>query len=251
MKFFRTMTIGMFALALAWAVQPAQKEPAPQTDTTVIDADGTAHITRVVPVPKSLSPQAQQHLANGATWAPGPKSPEAAELIKKARALYPGKEEERVIAGVPVRIFYPNNIPASKRNRVLINLHGGGFVVDSGSFVESIPIANLTQTEVISVYYRMAPKYVFPAAVDDVVSVYKEVLKTHEPRNIAIFGTSAGAELTAEVAVRLKHDGLPEPASLGIFSGRANFLNPGDSEAFFAVPGLVGAAIPPPSVHSV
>ena len=84
-------------------------------------------------------------------------------------------------------------IPAAKRDRVLINLHGGGFRVDSGSFVESIPIANLTQTLVVSVDYRLAPQNKFPAAVDDVIAVYKELLKTYKSTNIAIYGTSAGA----------------------------------------------------------
>jgi acetyl esterase/lipase len=48
-----------------------------------------------------------------------------------------------------------------KRNRLLINLHGGGFVVDSGSFVESIPIAGLTQTSVLTIYYRLATEAPF------------------------------------------------------------------------------------------
>ena len=221
----------------------------PTTDTTVIDADGTARITRVVPVPRTVSPEAQKLLATGETWAPGPNSPEAAQLIAKARELYPVKDEEKTISGVPVRVFMPLSVPAAKRDRVLINLHGGGFMVDSGSFVESIPIANLTSTQVISVYYRLATKAPFPAAVDDVVAVYKEVLKTYKPAKIAIYGTSAGAILTGQVAVRLKHDGLPMPAALGFFTGHADFTRAGDSQSFFAVPGLVGSRPPEPETN--
>jgi acetyl esterase/lipase len=217
-----------------------------EADTTVIDADGTAHITRVIPVPKTISPEAQTRLATGATWAPGPNSPEAAELIKKARSLYPVKEEEKRIAGVPVRFFTPPEIPAAKRNRLLINLHGGGFTVDSGSFLESIPIASLTQTPVVTIYYRLATVASFPAAVDDVIAVYKELLKTYQPQNIALYGTSAGAILTAQAAVRMKHDGIPLPRALGFFTGHADFTTVGDTQAFFAVPGVVGARIPEP-----
>jgi monoterpene epsilon-lactone hydrolase len=129
---------------------------------------------------------------------------------------------------------------------VLINLHGGGFRVDSGSYVESIPIANLTQTLVVSVYYRLAPPNVFPAPVDDVIAVYKELLKTYQPNKIAIYGTSAGAALTAMAAVRIRHDKLPQPGALGIFSGSADARNPTDSAAFFSTSGLVGAEIPEP-----
>jgi epsilon-lactone hydrolase len=86
----------------------------------------------------------------------------------------------------------------------------------------------------------------FPAAVDDVVAVYKDLLKTYKPEKLAIYGTSAGAALTAQAAVRFRHDGLPLPAALGFFSGSADATNPTDSAAFFAVPELVGAKIPEP-----
>lgn len=222
----------------------AQAQEVPTTDATTIDPDGTAHITRVIPVPRTVSPQAQERLASGATWAPGPNSPETTQLIAKAHELYPGTDEAKTIAGVPVRVFMPPSVPAAKRDRVLINLHGGGFNVDASSFLESIPIANLTGTKVVSVYYRLATQAPFPAAVDDVVAVYKEILKTNKPANIAIYGTSAGAILTGQVAVRLKHDGLPMPGALGFFTGHADFTRTGDSQSFYAVPGLVGSRPP-------
>ena len=66
--------------------------------------------------------------------------------------------------------------------------------------------------------YRLAPEHPFPAGVEDAVAVYRELLKTYKPNHIVIYGTSAGAVLTAEVAVKLKALGLPMPAALGIFS---------------------------------
>jgi acetyl esterase/lipase len=223
---------------------PVPAQAAPTTDTTTIDADGTAHITRVLPLPKTVSPQAQERLATGASWAPGPTSPETPPLIAKAHQLYPVTEDAQTIAGISVRVFTPPTIPAAKRDRVLINLHGGGFLSDASSYLESIPIASLTQTKVISVYYRLASQAPFPAAVDDVIAVYKEVLKTYKPAKIAIYGTSAGAILTGQVAVRIKHDGLPMPGALGFFTGHADFSRPADSQAFYAVPGVMGARPP-------
>ena len=78
---------------------PAQAQAVPTTDTTTIDPDGTAHITRVLPVPRTISPQAQERVATGATWAPGPNSPETAKLIAKAHELYPATDEAKTIAG--------------------------------------------------------------------------------------------------------------------------------------------------------
>ena len=225
--------------------QQANNMP-PNPDITVLDADGTAHISRIMPVPKTVSPEAQALIATGASWCPGPRSKEFQELINRARKLYPVNiEEDKMVGGVKTKWVTPaSGIPADKKNRVLINLHGGGFTVDSGSYVESIPIANLTKTLVVSVDYRLAPQNKFPAAVDDVIAVYKELLKTYKPQNIAIYGTSAGAALTIQAAVRIRHDGLPQPGALGLFSGSGDSTNPTDSSAMYSVAGVVGAKIP-------
>ncbi len=60
-----------------------------------------------------------------------------------------------------------------------------------------------------------------------------------------IYGTSAGAILTAEVAARLKQLGLPLPAALGIFSGMGDFARYGDSQALYALRGFSGHLDPP------
>jgi acetyl esterase/lipase len=100
------------------------------------------------------------------------------------------------------------------------------------------------------VLYRLAPEHPFPAAVDDSVAVYKELLRTYKSSHIAIYGTSAGAILTAEVAARLKQLGLPFPAALGIFSGMGDFSRFGDSEALYALRGLSGHLdAPEPEPH--
>jgi epsilon-lactone hydrolase len=98
---------------------------------------------------------------------------------------------------------------------------------------------------VVAVLYRLAPEHPFPAAVDDTVAVYKELLKTYKPGRIVLYGTSAGAILTAEVAARLKQLGLPLPAALGIFSGMGDFARPGDSMSIYSLRGLSGHLEPP------
>ena len=148
---------------------------------------------------------------------------------KSSRPEYPVTVQAAEIAGVPVRIITPLTVPQAKQARVLINLHGGGFNSDSGSLTESIPVAFLTQTKVIAVLYRLAPEHPFPAALDDAVAVYRELLKTHKPENIGIFGTSAGAILTGEVAVLLRDLELPPPNALGNLFGFGDFSTNGDS----------------------
>jgi len=234
---------------LLLASSACAQQPAQPADSSRIEPDGTAIVTRVVPVPKSVSPEAQKSLARVISDAPVQQSLEerrastdkwqngAGEAFRK---LYPVSVTSSTIAGVPVRVITPNPIPTARQDRVLINLHGGGFNSDSGSLTESIPIAYLTQTKVVAVLYRLAPEHLFPAAVDDVISIYKELLKTYKPTDIGIYGTSAGAILTAQVTVKLKQLNLPMPAATGIFSGMGDFSMQGDSIALFALNGFAG-----------
>lgn len=227
--------------------------PKIDSDTATFDPDGTARITRIVPVPATLSPEAQKWLDSlgKQQYAPQTLAERRASTDKwraqdsaEAKKLFPVNVEEQTIAGVRADVITPQNVPEGNRGCVLINLHGGGFNSDSGSLIEGIPVAYLAKMKVVSVYYRLAPENPFPAAVDDVVAVYKELLKDHRPQSIGIFGTSAGGILTAEVAVRLKQAALPLPAALGLFSILADFSKPGDSQNFFTLNGLPGILTP-------
>ncbi len=253
--------IGLFLTASLAAQQPVPTtaSQAPNSDTSYIDAQGTAHITRVIPVPATISPEAQQWVAQAA---PDQAPPESL-ADRRARTdaytalariawtkLCPNQIVDDKIAGVPVRIVTPPEIPTDHRDMVFINLHGGSFNSDSGSYSESIPIASYAQVKVVAVLYRLAPENPFPAGVDDAVAVYKELLKTYKPSHIVIYGTSAGAIMTGEVAVKVKQLGLPMPAALGIFSGIGDFARPGDSTAIFTLRGFDGHLDPPaPGPH--
>jgi monoterpene epsilon-lactone hydrolase len=287
--------------------------PGPTTDTSVIAPDGTAHITRVVPLPALLSSEAKARWSKTVSDAPRPQTLAErragtdswqTKAGKKSAAVYPVKiTEGQSMGGVPVRIIdplpdvaagatsgagmdpfgysvlrgqygnaiHPQSHAVGTRgpnndgigfgcaddgcefgtrgpvhtDRVLICLHGGGFNSDSGSYTESIPVANLTRTRVVSVLYRLAPEHPYPAALEDAVSVYGQLLKTYKPGNIAIFGTSAGAILTAEIGVRLKQLNLPEPGALGVFSGFGDMTAAGDSTALFTLEGYSGHLDPP------
>jgi epsilon-lactone hydrolase len=134
------------------------------------------------------------------------------------QATYPVEITEATLAGVASKVVIPKRAAPHKQDRVLICLHGGGFTSDSGSVLESATIAALTGIRVIAVEYRLAPQYPFPAAVDDAVAVFRHVLKEHAPKKIGVYGTSAGAVLSAQMAVQLRRLGLPLPAVLGFFS---------------------------------
>lgn len=246
------VVLSVSVLSLLASGQTASSNP----DSATFDPDGTAHITRQVPMPATVSSEAQAWLKEIDRDSPQPEETLAerrkhtdewrARDSAEAKRLYPVHIEETTTAGVRTDIITPLSISEANKDRVLINLHGGGFNSDSGSLIEGVPIANLAKIKVVSVYYRLAPENPFPAAVDDVVAVYKDLLKTYQPRKIGIFGTSAGAILTGEVAVKIKQLGLPLPGALGMFSTLADFSRTADSQQIFALNGLSGNIAPQP-----
>ena len=82
----KTIRHGLVVLVLAAsAASPApQGPPSPGPDTTSLAPDGTARITREVPVPTTISPDAQAFLRTGASWAPAAGSEEQRLLIEKS-----------------------------------------------------------------------------------------------------------------------------------------------------------------------
>ena len=130
------------------------------------------------------------------------------------------------IAGVYTEIFLPKGgVSETNKDRLLISIHGGGFVAGARSFshTEAMQVADLGQIKVISPDYRQAPEYRHPSAVDDAFAVYKETLREYKPGNIGIFGCSAGAIITAQLIARILQEGLPLPAAAGLFCAAIPF----------------------------
>jgi acetyl esterase/lipase len=232
----RSLASSLFLLPAAWAWN-AQAQAPPADDLTTIDSDGAAHIKRIVPVPKTISAEAYALIVGGKRWTPEPGTKHAADFAEKLHATFPVEITETTLAGVACKVVVPKRAAPHKQDRVLICLHGGGFTSDSGSALEGATIAALTGIRVIAVEYRLAPQYPFPAAVDDAVAVYKHSLQEHAPNQIGVYGTSAGAVLSAQMAVESRRLGLPLPAVLGFFSGYVYLARYGDSRFLYGTGG--------------
>ncbi|HEX7711945.1 MAG TPA: alpha/beta hydrolase [Sphingomonadaceae bacterium] len=152
--------------------------------------------------------------------------------LARTKAAYDVAIRSDTIGGVHVLVYEPRGgIDAAKRNRVLINLHGGGFVgcfTECGG-LESIPIAALTGLRVISVDYREFPQAKFPAASEDVAAVYRQLLASFKPEGIGIFGCSAGGLLTSQSLAWFHAHELPEPGAAGVFCAGGDARFSGDS----------------------
>lgn len=215
----------------------AQSSPAPSSPPNIL----------AWPMPETVSqPGRAMTSAMGNTPAPNPWPPIAdqrhfADGVQSAlgdqlQKRYGVHIESGQIAGVQVRIVYPKGMTALGTGPILLNLHGGGFYLDSGSLTETIPIAALTNIPVVAVLYRLAPEHPFPAAVNDALAVYQALEKERKPSQIAVYGTSAGAGLSAQLIARLIELGRPMPAAMGFFSGSADLSKVADSETWQPLP---------------
>ncbi|HEY6444672.1 MAG TPA: alpha/beta hydrolase [Candidatus Acidoferrales bacterium] len=227
-----------------------------------VQADGTVDVpAQEVPMSAFLSPEAKAYVTQHLKDMQNPQIVKQdagvprfmKPYLTRDRELFAVDKKDEKLGGVHVYVYTPAAGASTRnRDRILINLHGGGF---SGCWpgcaeLESIPVAALGKIEVVSVDYREGPKYKFPAASEDVASVYREILKSHKPQNIGIYGCSAGGIQTAMSVAWFQTHSLPTPGAIGIFCASAGGAFGGDAlytavplgEARLTLPNAKGAA---------
>lgn len=226
------------SLILSLAIPLPAQTPMPPPPSRQIPA-------RTLTVPDDVSPGMQEIIAAplSSTWNLRLKTGEEWRAYANAQAAktletLPGIRERlhvkvraSTIAGVKVYILTPDVIPPAHRRHVLIQVHGGCYVLSPGEAgtKEAIMMAGFGHYEVIAVDYRMPPEAYFPAAVNDAVAVYAEVLKTTPPERVALLGTSAGGALVLEMMLRAKQLGLPMAGAIASSTPMSDATKKGDS----------------------
>jgi len=140
----------------------------------------------------------------------------AAEAVQAAISINKLKLEAIELDGVAAYHLAPRELDPAKQGLVCFNVHGGAYVLYAGlgSLVDAMPVASHLQMEVISIDYRMPPDHPFPAALNDVVRAYQQLLDDYRPEQIIAFGTSAGGGLAMAALQAIRDKGLPLPAAL-------------------------------------
>ena len=207
---------------------------------------GTREVpSRSIPVPDTVSPQMQAVIGRPfnpsfnlvpETTADWKKRVEDAArnvvaTLPRLREALGVSVEPTMIGGVNAFIITPKTIPQNNRDRVLLHMHGGVRVFNPGEAGtrEGIMMAGFAHYKVITVDYRMPPDFPFPAALDDAVTAYRELLKTTRPENIGIFGASAGGSLTLTTLLRAKMENLPMPGAIAPGSPTVDLTKTGDT----------------------
>lgn len=211
---------------------------------------------RDIPVPSSISVQAQRMLARGPLSPPStfPDREDLQGWLDYIEALNLGarrildehtQEAKGVeatnahsvtetidIDGVTVYIATPEGVDGGDR-RVYLDIHGGSWIQGGGEFCKLMAsdTAKLVGARTLSVDYRMPPGHPFPAALEDCLTVYLRLLQTHRSEEIIVGGASAGGNLAAALMLLIRDRGLPHPAAVVLNTPAVDLTESGDTWA--------------------
>lgn len=123
-------------------------------------------------------------------------------------------------------------LSVTEPQRTIVYFHGGGYFfcgLDTHRPVCAY-LARAAQARVLSIDYRLAPEHVFPAAVDDTLAWWKELLdQGFHPAEVVFAGDSAGGGLALACMLAAKAQNLPLPAGAVLFSPWTDLSCSGES----------------------
>src|SRR5260221_5222353 len=200
---------------------------------------------KALPVPDTVSPQIRKLIgtplsrtytqipATNEEWKKQSGGVEAATAkgLPALRDALKVKVEPTTLDGVKAFIVTPETIPPQNRNRLLVHVHGGcfaSFAGESGT-VEAIYMAGFGGFKVISVDYLAPPDHPYPPPLDDPMTAWQAATRMANPKNMAIFGSSAGGNLTPAKVLRAKREGRPLPAAIPPGTPMSDLTGAGDS----------------------
>ena len=182
-----------------------------------------------VPVPGNIADMAELRRVYNENLKPN---------VDHMREVFPVDIEETTIDGIPAAIITPKGgVPERNKNRLFLNGPGGGFRtgVRGNGLLISIPVAATLKVRVVSILYRQAPEFRFPAASEDLLKVWDHYTKTYKPANIGMVGCSAGGTLITHTTAMLIKAGRPTPGVLGVYCAGLGAPGGGDSQFLAAL----------------
>ena len=110
---------------------------------------------------------------------------------------------------IPARVYRPAQ--SANPGVTILYMHGGGFIVGGLESHHDIcaELCAATDTELVSLDYRLAPEHIHPAQIDDTVAAYQHLVKPG--RAIVVGGDSAGGNLAAALCLRCKDGSMSMP----------------------------------------
>lgn len=122
--------------------------------------------------------------------------------------------------------------PGADETRAILMLHGGGYAIGSIGTHRRLAydVSAASGARVLLIDYRLAPEHPFPAALDDAVAAWRWMLAEGlQPARLAIVGDSAGGGLVLSTLLRLRDEGIAQPACAVAISPWVDLEMRGDS----------------------
>ena len=214
------------------------------------DSEAGREVTRIIPVPTSVSEQARQFLSMSMMFGGGidhatldPSDVDGWRAMIKTSdegllaALGPQVEKLRStvepmkVGDVPVFVVTPESLPDRPGQPVYLDIHGGGLILGGGEACRMMAQKSsaMVRMRTWSVDYRMPPDHPYPAGLDDCLAVYRALLEAHPADRIVVGGASAGGNLAGALVLRARDEGLPLPAALVLLTPEADLTESGDT----------------------
>jgi epsilon-lactone hydrolase len=118
------------------------------------------------------------------------------------------------VAGVPMELLKAD----LKTDKVIMQLHGGGYLIGFSDWYRRLALkySKISKgASVLSVDYRIAPQYTFPAALLDAITAWNWLISQgYKPENIIVVGDSAGGNLALALIEKLRDEGYVLPAAV-------------------------------------
>lgn len=117
---------------------------------------------------------------------------------------------------------------------MILQLHGGGYIGPMKNIYRKFAVHYSKLSfggDVLTVDYRVAPEYPYPAALEDAYDAYKWLIheKGYHPKQVIVAGDSAGGGLALALCLYLRDHGIALPAGLILMSPWADMTCSGES----------------------
>ena len=248
-QIFRTFA-GALLLGGAFLVgcsETAVVEAPPASSPAFVPAGTWALGSRTLPAPAGASDALRESIAGApepdvaasAQFAPASREEWDAILTERSQqgagvlAELPGVTVEQAdIDGVVVRHVRPADVRPEHAAHLFVHVHGGAYVFGGGDATvsEAALIATRVGIPVVSIDYRMPPEHPFPGSVDDVVTVYEQLLTERPATALALGGTSAGGGLALAATHKFKELGLDVPGAIFAGTPWSDLTKTGDTQ---------------------
>lgn len=198
------------------------------------------------PIPSTISPEAQAFLED-----PPPPAviPQTLDALEEWRAIQDEFEKNglvqskqvvdalqpnivvRKMGGVDVHVITPRTFNPANGEKALIHIHGGGYCVytSASSYFVCVTLADLTGLRVYCIDYRLAPQHPFPAGLNDCFAAYQEIIKEVEPKNLGMFGISAGGSMIVSMLLKARDGNVSMPGAVASVTPGADMSATGDT----------------------